>query len=33
MLETLIATPVNKIKITVYKPGPLNANPKPVMVT
>jgi hypothetical protein len=31
-IETLIVTPVNKIKITVYKPGPLNANPKLVIV-
>ena len=32
-LEILIVTPpVNKIKITVYKPGPLNINPKLVIV-
>ena len=27
-LKTLIVTPANKIKITVYKPNPLNTNPK-----
>jgi len=32
MMETPIVTPINKIKITVYEPGLLNANPKPVMV-
>ena len=32
IMETLMATPVNKIKITVCKPGPLNANPKLVIV-
>jgi len=31
-LETPIATPTNKIKITICKPSPLNANPKPVIV-
>jgi len=31
-IETLIVTPINEIKITVYKPSPLNANPKPVIV-
>ena len=30
--ETLIVIPVNKIKITIYEPGPLNANPKLVIV-
>jgi len=34
ILETLILTPpINKIKITVSKPGPLNANPKLIIVT
>jgi len=28
LLETLIEIPINKIKITVSKPGPLNANLK-----
>jgi len=32
IIKTLIATPVNKIKITIYKPGLLNANPKLVIV-
>jgi len=32
MLETPTVTPANKIKITVYKPSPLNANPKLVIV-
>ena len=32
MLET-ITPPINKIKVTISKPGPLNANLKPVMVT
>jgi len=32
IIETLIVTPANKIKITIYKPGPLNANPKLVIV-
>ena len=32
-LETLTVTPINKIKITVCEPGPLNANPKLVTVT
>jgi len=32
ILETLITTPVNKIKVTVSKPGLLNANTKLVMV-
>jgi len=30
LLETLIEIPINEIKITVSKPGPLNANLKPV---
>jgi len=30
LLETLIEIPINKIKITISKPGPLNANLKPV---
>jgi len=33
LLETLITIPINKIKITVFKPNPLNANTKLVMVT
>jgi len=33
ILKTLIATPIIKIKITIYKPGPLNINPKLVIVT
>jgi len=33
ILETLITTPVNKIKIIMSKPGPLNANSKLVIVT
>ena len=33
MLKTLIIIPINKIKITVSKPDPLNANTKLVMVT
>jgi len=32
IMETLTVTPANEIKITVYKPGLLNANPKLVMV-
>jgi len=32
MLETLITTPANKIKITVSKPGPLNKNIELVIV-
>ena len=32
ILETPTTTPINKIKITVSKPGPLNANIKPVIV-
>jgi len=32
IIETLIVIPVNKIKITVYKPSLLNANPKLVIV-
>ena len=31
-IETLIVIPINKIKITIYKPSPLNANPKLVIV-
>jgi len=33
ILETPTTTPVNKIKIIVSKPGPLNANSKLVIVT
>jgi len=33
LLETLITIPINKIKITVSKPNPLNANTKLVIVT
>jgi len=33
LLETLTIIPINKIKITVSKPDPLNANTKPVIVT
>jgi len=32
IIETLIVIPINKIKITIYKPSPLNANPKLVIV-
>jgi len=32
ILETLIAIPPNKIKITIFKPDPLNINTKPVIV-
>jgi len=32
ILETLIVTHINKIKITIYKPDPLNTNPKLVIV-
>jgi len=32
ILETLLVTPINKIKITIYEPGPLNTNPKLVIV-
>jgi len=32
IIETPTVTPVNKIKITIYEPGLLNANPKPVIV-
>jgi len=32
IIETLIVTPINKIKITVCKPSLLNVNPKLVMV-
>ena len=32
IIETLIVTPVNEIKITICEPGPLNANPKLVIV-
>ena len=32
ILETLIITPANKIKITIFKPGPLNTNFKLVIV-
>jgi len=33
LLETLITIPINKIKITVSKPDPLNANTELVIVT
>jgi len=33
MLKTLTTTPINKIEITVSKPGPLNTNSKLVIVT
>ena len=33
LLETLIIIPINKIKITISKPDPLNANTKLVIVT
>jgi len=32
IIETLIVTPVNEIKITICEPSPLNANPKLVTV-
>jgi len=32
IIETLIVTPINEIKITVYKPSLLNTNPKLVTV-
>jgi len=32
ILKTLMITPVNKIKITIFKPGLLNANTKLVIV-
>ena len=32
ILETLIVIPINKIKITIYKPSLLNINPKLVTV-
>jgi len=32
IMETLIVTPINKIKITVCEPGLLNTNPKLVTV-
>jgi hypothetical protein len=33
MLETLVLTPsINKIKITISEPGPLNINPKLAIV-
>jgi len=32
ILETLIVTPINKIKITIYKPDLLNINPKLVII-
>jgi len=32
LLETLIIIPINEIKITISKPGPLNANTKLVIV-
>jgi len=32
ILETLIIIPINEIKITIYKPGLLNINPKLVIV-
>ena len=32
IIETLIVIPINKIKITIYKPSPLNINPKLVIV-
>ena len=32
ILETLIVIPINKIKITVCEPSPLNINPKLVIV-
>ena len=32
ILETLIVTPINKIRITIYKPSPLNTNSKLVIV-
>jgi len=32
ILETLIITPINKIKVTISKPSLLNANTKPVIV-
>jgi len=33
LLKTLTTIPINKIKITVFKPNPLNANTKLVIVT
>ena len=34
MLETLIPTPsIDEIEITIFKPGLLNTNPKPVIIT
>jgi len=33
ILKTLIITPINKIKITVSKSGPLNTNFKLIIVT
>jgi len=32
IIETLIVTPINKIKITICEPSPLNANPKLIIV-
>jgi len=32
ILKTLIVTPIDKIKITIYKPNLLNINPKLVIV-
>jgi len=32
ILKTLIVTPANKIKITIFKPGPLNMNFKLVII-
>jgi len=32
MLKTLIVIPISKIKITISKPSPLNANTKLVIV-
>ena len=32
IIETLIVTPINEIKITICEPSLLNANPKPVIV-
>jgi hypothetical protein len=34
MLETLVLTPsINEIKITIFKPSPLNTNPELAIVT
>jgi hypothetical protein len=32
MLEILIVTPINEIKITIFKPSPIDINLKPLII-